>query len=297
MSFRRRIHDLVSTLAASPVSVVNALPRAAKGLKRGARRARYRAKLRGGDVDFVTLDELAVWTREFVENFPESYDLVIGVPRSGMLVASIVATKLGRPLTTPDLFAEGRWWSSRLLEPTASTDIRSVLLVDDSVDRGSSIEAAMKVIELKARSLRVTTAALIAHRPNATDLVDLHHRIIPHPAIFEWNLMHAKVMSRLSASLEGVLDRSGRVPVYSIDLVLAAGNEGACARTEAFLKERGVLYDELIMRAGREKSELLRLAPSDLHLEGPIAEARKIFSSTGIPTICMDEMQLVGSLR
>lgn len=297
MSLVRRIKNWVNGLAESPSPVVNAIPRAAKGIKRTARRERYRAKLRSGDVDFVTIDELAVWTREFAEHLPETYDLVIGVPRSGMFVASIIATKLGRPLTTPDLFRENRWWSSRLLESPDPSDVRSILLVDDSVDRGSSLEAAKAIVAERPGPLRITTAAVIAHRPEASGLVDLHYRIVPHPTIFEWNLMHAKVMTCLSASLEGVLDRPTRVPAYSVDKVLAAADESAREQTEALLSERGVVYDELIMMAGRDKVEVLTSAPPDLHLEGPLAEAQRIASATGIPTISLDEMQLVGSLR
>jgi hypoxanthine phosphoribosyltransferase len=297
VSFVRRIKDIVNALAESPLSVVNSIPRAAKGMKRAGRRRRYRTKLKKGDVDFVTLDELAVWTRDFVEHLPQDYDLVVGIPRSGMLVASIIATKLGRPLTTPDLFIEGRWWSSRLLESPEPNDVRSILLVDDSVDRGDSLEAAKAIVAQCPRPTRITTAALIAHRPEASGLVDLHYRVVPHPAIFEWNLMHAKVMTRLSASLEGVLDRPGRIPMYSIDCVLASGSEANRGETEAFLRKHRVLYDELVMRDGRSKIEILASAPPDLHLEGTLVEAQQIASATGIPTISLDEMQLLGSLR
>ena len=297
MSLIRRIKGFVNALAASPVGVVHALPRAAKGVKRSARRERYRAKLRSGDVDFVTIDELAVWTREFVGHFPESYDAVIGVPRSGMLVASIIATKLGRPLTTPGLILEHRWWSSRSLETTRPDAIHSVLLVDDSVDRGSSIEAARAIVSQRSHPTRITTAAVIAHRPDASELVDLHHRIVPHPTIFEWNLMHAKVKGRLSASLEGVLDRFGRIPAYLVDTVVAAGGEAEREKAETRLLEKGVRYGDLFMTDTSGKIEVLKSVRPDLHLEASLAEAERITKETGIPTISLDAMQLVGSLR
>lgn len=297
MSLIKRFKEIVNALAESPNAILNALPRAAKGIKRGVRRERYRARLRSGDVDFVTIDELAVWTREFVERLPETYDLVIGVPRSGMFVASIIATKLGRPLTTPDLFLEGRWWASRLLESPDPSNVHSVLLVDDSVDRGSSIEAAKEIVARCPRPTRITTAAVIAHRPDASRLVDLYGQIIPHPVIFEWNLMHAKVMTRLSASFEGVLDRPGRIPAYPIDVVLSSADESERERIEAALLDHEVLYDELILMTGKDKVDVLASNPPDLHLEATLEEAQRISSATGIPTISLDEMQIVGSLR
>jgi adenine/guanine phosphoribosyltransferase-like PRPP-binding protein len=297
VSLIRRLKDKFNALADSPSKLLSTLPRAAKGVKRSVRRERYRTKLRSGDVDFVTIDELAVWTREFVDQLPETYDLVVGIPRSGMLVASIIATKLGRPLSTPDLFLEDRWWSSRLLESPDPSEVHSILLVDDSIDRGSSLEAAKAILARRERPTRITTAALIAHRRDASGMVDLHHRVIAHPVIFEWNLMHAKVMTRLSANLEGVLDRPGRIPSYSIDVVLASGDESNRQRAEAFLLAQGVRFGELVMMSGRDKVDVLEAARSDIHLEGPLEEAQRIASATGIPTISLDEMELAGSLR
>ena len=114
---------------------------------------------------------------------------------------------------------------------------------------------------------------------------------------FEWNLMHAKVMTRLSASFEGVLDRPGRIPAYSIDLVVASGAESDRERVERHLADGGVLFDMLIMQGGRGKEDVLSSFGPDLHLSGPSEEAERIVSGTGIPTISLDEMRLLGSIR
>jgi hypoxanthine phosphoribosyltransferase len=297
VSLNRRIKDVVNAFAASHSEWVSALPRALKSAKRNGRRSRQRARLRSGDVDFVTLDELAIWTREFVGQLTEDYDAVIGIPRSGLIVASIVATKLGRPLTTPELYREGRFWTSRLLAPPDPAGLRSVLLIDDSVDHGSTIEAAKARIEGENQQVRITTAALIAHRPAARELVDLHHCVLPHPTIFEWNLMHAKAATDLSMSLEGVLDRRDGIPAYAIDAVLARGRESERAAAAAWLRSRGVRYDELVMLEGRSRAEVVAGRRPDLHIEGSLAEATAIWRASGVPTISLHAMELVGSLR
>jgi adenine/guanine phosphoribosyltransferase-like PRPP-binding protein len=296
MSLAQRVKDVVNALASSP-SFWGAAPRAAKAVKRRARRARHRARLRSGDVDFVTLDELAVWTRALRARLPSRIDVVIGIPRSGLIPASMIATSLGCPLTTPDLFAEGRFWTSRLLEPPSPDSIRSILLVDDSIDRGSSLEAARRRIEAADGDHRITTLAVVAHHPDAQRLVDLHHCVLPHPTLFEWNLMHAKTMTTLSASLRGVLDRPDGVPRYTIDRVLAEGSEADRDATVAWLHERGVRYETLVMLAGRSEREVLGASRPDLHFEGSLEKAHEIFEATGIPTLSFEAMELVGSLR
>ena len=68
--------------------------------------------LRGKKFKFVTIDQASIWTMEWIKTFPRQYDLVVGVPRSGMLIASIIALKLGKGLTTPELLQEGKCWHS-----------------------------------------------------------------------------------------------------------------------------------------------------------------------------------------
>jgi hypoxanthine phosphoribosyltransferase len=296
VSVVQRAKDVVNAWAASP-SAWSALPRAAKRLKRGARRRRYRARLRSGDVDFVTLDELAVWTRALRARVPTSIDAVVGIPRSGMIPASMLATTLGCPLGTPDLFGEGRLWTSRLLEPPDPGALRSILLVDDSVDRGTTLDAARRAIEGAAPDARITTLAVVAHRPSAIDLVDLHYCMLPHPTLFEWNLMHAKAMTTLSASLEGVLDQPGGVPRYAIDWVLAPGPPARREATAAWLRDRGVRYGTLVLLDGRSEADVLAEHRPDLHFEGALPKARRIAEVTGIPTLSFEAMELVGSLR
>jgi adenine/guanine phosphoribosyltransferase-like PRPP-binding protein len=288
---------MVNELASSRVSAVSVLPKMAKALKRNARRQRYRARLRSGDVDLVALDELAVWTRDWIDSFPEHYDLVVGVPRSGMLVASIIACKLGCPLTTPRLYRENHWWSSRLLPSLAPDAVRSILLVDDSIDRGTSMANAKALVETVPGDTRITTAALIAQRKEAVEMVDLHHRFLEHPTLFEWNLMHAKPMTYLSVSLEGILDKPGRRPAYEIDLIIAQGSKGDRAQKEAWLHERGIRYRELALLGAQTKSELLASKCPDMHFEASVAEAKVVWESTKIPTLSFDAMELIGSLR
>ena len=80
---------------------------------------------------FVTFAQLMAWTTEWVRSFPTSYDLIVGIPRSGLLVAHIVALKLGKPVTTPELLHENRYWKSPQMDGT--TDYKRILLIDDSV--------------------------------------------------------------------------------------------------------------------------------------------------------------------
>src|SRR6185369_18002360 len=93
---------------------------------------------------FVTIEELLWWTSQWVQSFPVRYDVIVGIPRSGLLVANTVALKLGRPLTTPELFQEGRYWTSVHMERVRAC--RRVLLIDDSISSGETLRRNLAVL-------------------------------------------------------------------------------------------------------------------------------------------------------
>ena len=95
--------------------------------------------LRGRQLKFVSVDNAIIWTLDWIKTFPTSYDVVIGIPRSGLFFANLVAIKLGLPLTTPDFFKEGKFWHSKKVKNRPDIGmIDRLLLVDDSVDSGRS---------------------------------------------------------------------------------------------------------------------------------------------------------------
>ncbi len=44
--------------------------------------------------------------------FQQQFDLIVGIPRSGMLPANLIALYLNKPFTDIDSFIEGRVYSS-----------------------------------------------------------------------------------------------------------------------------------------------------------------------------------------
>lgn len=76
----------------------------------------------GANYSFITVGELVMWANEWLKSFPTTYDLIVGIPRSGLLVASIIGLKLGKPLTTPELFSLDRYWISERINREVEYD-------------------------------------------------------------------------------------------------------------------------------------------------------------------------------
>lgn len=286
--------------------------------------------LEGKNLKFVNVDQASLWTLEWVQTFPRRYDLIVGVPRSGLFIASLVALKLGKPLTTPDLLTEGKLWQSKIVKERPVLDKPAhVLVVDDSMDSGRSMAQAVKTIRDIHPDIEISRACLIV-REEARDSVDLYHKVIAPPRTFEWNILHRKIASHfgpgsLAVDFDGVLcagpapgtdddekaylewlpnARPYLIPAFEIETIITCRLEKYRPQTEEWLAKHGVRYGELIMwdlpskserrgRFARHKIEKLHGVKPDMFWESDWNQSRKIWSETRIPTLCTDRMILL----
>jgi hypothetical protein len=111
---------------------------------------------------------------QWVEQLPNDFDIIIGVPRAGLMFANIIACKFGRPLTTPDNFLRGELWFSH--DSPMPSDVKKVLIVEDSVGFGKQITSVTKKIKAAYPHLQVETAGLFVI-PQSKDLSTTHMRL------------------------------------------------------------------------------------------------------------------------
>lgn len=303
--------QLSNTIASSNNKAISTMYLRARHIKRTAA---------GGKFTFVTIDELVRWTAEWIKLFPTTYDLIVGIPRSGLLVANIVALKLGKPFTTPELFMQNHYWKSKLIN---KKEYANILLIDDSITSGKAMAESCQILRSYRKNLSITKAALIA-TDNSKELVDLYYKIIPHPRIFEWNLLHAK-KGKIASDLDGVIcencppgvdsdehsyaewiknAKPYLIPAFEIDVIVSNRLEKYRAETENWLSKHGVRYKELILWGIQSKKErngrhaqrkigvLLKIKP-ELFWESSFWEAKQIWEATKIPVLCFDEMILL----
>ena len=207
--------------------------------------------------------------------------------------------------------------------------INRVLLVDDSVDTGKTMTEAIERIRTVNSDIEITRAALIV-RQDAMQRVDLYHKVIAPPRVFEWNILHRKIASYwghgvLGVDMDGVLcedcpqgvDFDEKlyvdwiktatpylIPVFEIDVIVTSRLEKYREETEQWLRDNKVKYKTLRMWNVPSKNEregqfahykieqLLQLKP-DMYWESNWAQSQKIWEETRIPTLCIDEMTLL----
>lgn len=252
---------------------------------------------------------------------PRDLDLVVGVPRSGMLVANLLALHLNLPFTDLEGFLEGRLIGTgrRKLRDRADVGTRKALVVDDSVASGREMRRVRARVSEAGLEDEVLFAAAFV-RPEGTDLVDFAFEILPGKRCFEWNIMHHPWLNYCCVALEEVLSAcpppgsgGGRFPPESKALHLPAVEighvfsfhpESERPAVAAWLAKHGVRHGELVM-AGRPEDALRTLtrayrdSRARLLIVGDHASAAAISQRAGLPVLSLTggAMTYPGAIR
>lgn len=93
---------------------------------------------------FITYYDLNKDLVDQIHRIPKDIDIVVGVPRSGLMVATIVGLYLNKPITDIDSFLEGRYYEIGSTKPRTNmissfADIKKALVVEDTICSGRSI--------------------------------------------------------------------------------------------------------------------------------------------------------------
>ena len=138
---------------------------------------------------------------------PSDVDLIVGIPRSGLMAANMLALHLNLPLTSLDLLVEGRVLAAgQRLSPSANVikSARKIVVLDDSILTGRELRQAQRLIESAGLSSKVLYATVYATE-ESVDKVDINFEICPPPRVFAWNLMHRQDLAEACVDIDGVL--------------------------------------------------------------------------------------------
>ena len=262
-------------------------------------------------MNFVSYKQFTEWAIEMAQCIPNEFDLIVGIPRAGLILATIIATKFGKPLAVPD----SNTWKS--------PNIKSILICDDAISSGSQMYAAKKMVQAKYPSAAIYTAAVIKHEHSD---VTFYHSLTCDPKLFEWNLAHVK-QGRLACDIDGVLcpdlplgfreENEPKIyeshiynsppmfiPQYTINAIVSNRMEKWRKGTERWLNQVGIKYDELYLwnvdkpeaRDGFEIQEKIRQvkeANVDYVFESNLNQAISIHQTLNIPVLCFDRMEML----
>lgn len=259
---------------------------------------------------YVSMEKIVADTAKWCETLGSDFDTVVALPRSGLVVGSTVACILGKSLSTPEEYVEGKQWaSSSFARYNHNVNFYNrVLLVDDSIVTGKQMNKAVEILKSAHPDKEIIVSALYAAEGVT---IDRYYKTINknHSWLCEYNLMHGK-FGNIGYDIDGVLceDWDGKrdyekflcdampykIPVYDIDFVITARKEKYREVTEKWLNEHNVKYHKLFMSPNdckdgiKFKSNVLRETKPLVYVESNDYIARRLNLLSGCQTICIE---------
>lgn len=132
------------------------------------------------------------------------FDVIVGIPRSGMIPAGILSTYLQLPLSTPEAFLAG------IVHGRSGKTERGksrVLLVDDTSNKGGAMVRAVALIEGKAKSITRLAVYGPYQVAEPAKIIDVWFEDCPGPRGFAWNMWKHARLPRWGFDFDGVLCR------------------------------------------------------------------------------------------
>lgn len=236
-----------------------------QGFQEGVTMARQNLSSQIGEIHWVPTSQLVADTLELAKKIPSDIDVVVGVPRTGMIVASLLATKLGLPLGywnqdsgVWELVGNGR----REIDNDFVKDKARILVIDDSVNTSWSMSGLRSGYKWKE------TAAVYVN-PLFSDCVDIVGKVWPMPHFFEWHFFGSDLVKQCAFDMDGIIcedcppecDDDGDKYIKWMETVEPKWLPRPCVvpaiitsrlqkyrdLTTEWLEKHGVKYDELYM--------------------------------------------------
>lgn len=266
---------------------------------------------------WVSTARLAADAALLAAKLPPDISAVVGLPRSGMMPAAVIATHRHLPLW--QLTGDGQL--TRLGHGQRADAVPRdgpLAVIDDTVYAGTAMTWARAYL----RGRRAIYAAVYV-RPEAAKAVDIYARAIPCPHLLEWNLVntgafagHAAPTTRgvfgrgVALDFDGVICHDAEsggdlgspylLPQKFPCRLIATGRpERSRPQTEAWLRQWGVRWERLEMlpddtplsveSAAAHKARHFAASGCGFFVESCPVQADAIHRLTGKPVVCPAE--------
>ncbi|MEX2396952.1 MAG: phosphoribosyltransferase family protein, partial [Balneolales bacterium] len=246
-----------------------------------------------------------------LHKIPTDVDLIVGVPRSGLLAGNMIALLLNIPLIDLDSYTNNdRLRQSHDMSIAYAKEAKHVLIVDDTCYSGKSMGHANSLIKGASFNHKITSCVIYIN-PKSIKLVDIYFETLESPGCQEWNFMHRDKVGQFCVDIDGVLckdptkqeDDDGiaylnflknatplYLPSHKVGCLVTGRLEKYRKETEEWLKRYNIRYHKLHMldlpnakirwnlnAAPRFKAEIYKSYPhSRLFVESDQKEAMEI---------------------
>jgi len=281
-------------------------------------------------INYRSVNDMSQTIKKHLHKIPD-VDYIVGIPRSGMLPASMIALYLGKPLISLDQVGQPYFNNcTNRIKLDCSKPITKCLVVDDSCSSGHSITIIKNQLFNRFMDVQFIYAAVYVLE-SSKKYVDLWFEVVEHLRLFEWNIMDHSVLLNSCMDLDGVLCvdptleenddgikylnflRNAKpkfIPQHEIKAIVTCRLEKYRAETESWLKQHNIKYEKLYMmnypdattriRANKYceyKAEIYNQTKTILFYESNVDQAERIYLMTGKPVYCVGNNHFYGGIK
>ncbi len=263
-----------------------------------------------------------------LNKLPRDIDLIVGIPRSGMLPANLIALYLNKPFTDIDSYVKGHIYSSYGRgRCNSSAEIKKVLIMDDSIQFGRAQEETYQKLEkIRTENAPEYLFGVVYSSKDGITKVDFYCEIIERKRVFQWNLFHHRTIIPHSCfDIDGVLCPNPEIdddgPEYSayisnapvlykpsveIDTIVTTRLEKYRGITEEWLNNNGIKYKYLVMlnmptkeerikwgKHGLFKGDVYKKSDCILFVESSLHQAKDIVRVSHKPVFCIETFSML----
>ncbi len=278
-------------------------------------------------MEYRNISDLNQTILKRLDVLPRDFDLIVGIPRSGMLPANLLALYLNKPYTDIDSFLNGHIYKAG--ERGQFFDIKEfkkVLVVDDSIASGSAMKKSQKRLEEVAENFDLKYCAIYVV-PGKEKLVDYYFESVALPRYFQWNVFNHTTLEKACFDIDGVLcvdpteeqNDDGEIytdfvlnapPLYipgaKIGTIVTSRLEKYRKETEIWLDKHNVKYNKLVMldlpnkearqkanSHGQHKAKTYASEPYVLMIESDLGQSIEINRLTKKPVLCTANFEMI----
>lgn len=271
------------------------------------------------DLNNIILQRLSI--------IPRDFDLIVGVPRSGMLPANLLALYLNRPYTDIHSFLNGHIYKAGARSQFFDiSEFKKILVVDDSIASGAAMVEVKESLRHLETEFDIKYCAVYVI-PGKEKMVDYFFEVVPLPRYFQWNILNHTTLEKACFDIDGVLcadplpeqNDDGEkyidfilnapplfIPGSKIGTIVTSRLEKYRKETETWLAANNIKYNELVMldlpnmearqRAnshGDHKAKAYLAKPYVLFVESEYHQAVEINRLSKKPVLCTANFEMI----
>lgn len=215
-------------------------------------------------MNFITYNQLKRDVIDWAEDLPKDLDVIVGVERSGLIPATILALYLNIPVITLNDYLRGYFGGemSYLDSKVKIGSLCNAIVIDDSSCSGRAMKHIKEMLD---NDFTYKTGAVYTTKESVGEL-DYYYKFVDLPRMFEWNFQHNDNLNNALLDIDGVIFKEppleddteayrayleNPIPLYIPTVPVMGLVTGRLEKyreiTERTLAEYGIKYDTLVM--------------------------------------------------